>query len=228
MRTTAVIVAAGKGVRMGKTIGKQFLPLGGRPILTHTLSVFDKSEMIDQIILVISSGDKDYCQTEILAKMNFGTPLSLAIGGRTRQESVCSGLAYVRGKESIVVIHDGVRPFVHPRHIVATVEKARETGACILGLPVTDTLKHLDGDHCILSTLERTTVWIAQTPQVFRFSTIWQAHQAARKAGYIGTDDAQLVERLGLPVTVVPGSRSNIKITTPEDLKLAEAVLGFT
>ncbi len=206
MNTTAVIVAAGKGVRMGKTIGKQFLPLGGRAILAHTLSVFDKSAMIDRMILVLSPDERVYCKTEVLSKMTLDTPLSLVSGGPTRQESVYNGLNAIQEKDSIVIIHDGVRPFVRPHHIVETVEKARETGACILALPVTDTLKAVDSAHCIQATLARSTVWMAQTPQTFRLEVIRRAHQSARDTEYKGTDDAQLVERMGLPVTVISGS----------------------
>jgi len=226
MEIFSVIVAAGKGVRMGGTLGKQFLPLGGRPILAHTLYGFNKSELIDRIVIVLSAGDIDYFKTEVLSKLTLSKEIQVVTGGAHRQDSVYNGLRQIQAKDGIVLIHDGVRPFVRPEQIAATVEKARETGACILALPVADTLKRVAEDRRIQSTLERKSVWMAQTPQVFRFSIIWQAHQAARKAGYSGTDDAQLVERLGLPVTVVRGSRSNIKITTPEDLALAEAILA--
>lgn len=228
MEIIGVIVAAGKGVRMGGMLGKQFLPLGGRPILAHTLSGFNESELIDRIIIVLSAGDIDYFKTEILSKLTLSKKIQVVTGGEHRQNSVYNSLLQVRAKDGIVLIHDGVRPFVRSEQIAATVAKARETGACILALPVADTLKRVAEDRRIQSTLERKSVWMAQTPQVFRFSVIWQAHQAARKAGYSGTDDAQLVERLGLPVAIVPGSRSNIKITTPEDLALAEAILRQT
>jgi len=226
MKIIGVIVAAGKGVRMGGAVGKQFLLLGGRPILAHTISGFNESELIDQIVIVLSVGDIDYFKAEVLSKLTLSKKIQVVIGGEHRQDSVYNGLRQIRAKDGIVLIHDGVRPFIRPEQIAATVEKTRETSACILAMPVADTLKRVAEDRRIRSTLERKSVWMAQTPQVFRFSVIWQAHQAARKAGYIGTDDAQLVERLGLPVMVVRGSRYNIKITTPEDLALAEAILA--
>lgn len=226
MKVIGIIVAAGKGLRMGGAIGKQFLPLGRRSILAHTISGFNASETIDRIVLVLPAGDIDYFKTEILSGLTLSKRIEVVVGGAHRQDSVYNGLRQIREDDGIVLVHDGVRPFVRPEQIAATVEKARETGACILALPVTDTLKQVEKDKQIRTTLERKSVWMAQTPQVFKFLVIWEAHQAARKAGYIGTDDAQLVERLGLPVTVVPGSRSNLKITTPEDLVLAEAMLN--
>ena len=226
MKIIGIIVAAGKGVRMGGTLGKQFLPLGGRSILEHTISGFNESELIDQMVIVLSANDIDYFKSKILSKLTLLKKIQAVIGGEHRQDSVYNGLRQIRAKDGIVLIHDGVRPFARSEQIAATVEKARQTGASILSIPVADTLKRVAENGRIQSTLERESVWMAQTPQVFRFPVIWQAHQAARKAGYIGTDDAELVERLGLPVAVVPGSPYNIKITTPEDLALAKAILA--
>ncbi len=227
MKTTAIIVAAGKGLRMGSNTGKQFLPIGGRTILSRTLHVFDQSPSVDRIIVAVAGTEMSYVQDHILAPLNLSKKTELVAGGQHRQASVYHGLCRVSEKDGIVLIHDGVRPFIQPKQIADVILAARETGACILAVPVTDTLKETDQNNRIRSTLDRQTVWAAQTPQAFQFSVIWKAHQAANQSGYVGTDDAQLVERLGLPVMVVPGSRFNIKITTPEDLILAEALLAM-
>ncbi|RTZ99221.1 MAG: 2-C-methyl-D-erythritol 4-phosphate cytidylyltransferase [Deltaproteobacteria bacterium] len=226
MKTIAIIVAAGKGLRMGGRVGKQFLPLKGRSILARTLVAFDQTALVDQILVVLPTRKIRSFQTDILAKLTLSCKIELVTGGAHRQQSVYNGLEKIDDRESIVLIHDGVRPFIQPQQIADAVSAARKTGACLLAVPVTDTLKETRPDNRIRWTLDRQRVWAAQTPQAFRFPVIWQAHQAARQSGYAGTDDAQLVERLGRPVMVIPGSRFNIKITTPEDLILAEAFLA--
>ncbi len=226
MTTTALIVAAGKGLRMGGPVSKQFISIGGRTILAHTLAVFDQAPEIDRIVLVIPEAETAWVRTRILDGSGLSKPPDLVAGGRHRQDSVYHGLCHIPEADGIVLIHDGVRPFVTPGQIAATLAMARETGACILALPLTDTLKETGPGRRIRSTLDRTSVWAAQTPQTFHLSVIRQAHQAARRDGYIGTDDARLVERMGQPVSVVPGSRFNIKITTPDDLILAKALLA--
>ncbi len=228
MKTTAIIVAAGKGLRMGGAIGKPFITIGGCAILSRTLQVFDQSDQISRILVVVAEGEMAYVENHILTQCNLSKKFELVAGGRHRQESVYNGLCRIPEKnDGIVLIHDGVRPFILPQQILDSISAARATGACILAVPVTDTLKEIDQDDAIRSTLDRRMVWAAQTPQTFQFPLIWQAHQLARKHGYIGTDDAQLVEQIGRPVMVVPGSRLNIKITTPEDLHVAEAFLSM-
>lgn len=226
MKTAAVIVAAGKGVRMGMAIGKQFLLLADRPILAHTLGVIDASPLIHRIVLVLAADDIHYCETKVLPELGLSKPIQIVAGGKQRQDSVYNGLREVQTTEDLVLIHDGVRPFISQQQIAATIEKANETGAAVLSIPVTDTLKRVDRNGRIEATLERKPLWMAQTPQVFRRAIIWQAHQAAQKDGYCGTDDAQLIERQGLPVAIVSGSRTNIKITMPEDLAMAEMILA--
>jgi 2-C-methyl-D-erythritol 4-phosphate cytidylyltransferase len=226
MKTTAIIVAAGRGLRMGGGIGKPFIPIGGCAILSRTLNIFDRVALIDRILVVVSEGEMAYVQDHILSPHTLSKEIELVSGGRHRQASVYNGLCRIPEKNGMVLIHDGVRPFVQPQQIIDSILMARKTGACILAIPVTDTLKEADQHNSILSTLDRRMVWAAQTPQTFRFSVIWEAHQVAIKRGYMGTDDAQLVEQTGRPVAVIPGSRFNIKITMPEDLNLAEAFLA--
>ena len=228
----AVIVAGGGGLRMGGTLSKQYLPLGGRPILRRTVDAFAACPDIAAIRLVIPESDADYCQAHILDALHARKPIRIVSGGRRRQDSVRNGLMDLKGfiddPETVVAIHDGVRPLVRPEDIRRCVAEARKTGACILGAPVVDTLKTVDGNGAVRGTLARDAIWSAQTPQAFRFGLIEAAHEAALSEGIEGTDDAALVERMGIEVRVIEGSRFNLKITTPEDLKLAEAILSLS
>ncbi|GBC60081.1 2-C-methyl-D-erythritol 4-phosphate cytidylyltra nsferase [Desulfonema ishimotonii] len=226
MRTSAIVVAGGSGTRMKSGIRKQYLSLSGRPVLSHTLQAFDACPAVDRMILVVPEGDMAFCRDSVLAPSGLQKPVRLVSGGKERQESVYNGLLAARGEADIVAIHDGVRPFVSSDQIAETVRLASETGACMLGIPASDTLKQVDGDGNVRQTLDRKTVWLAQTPQTFRYDLILTAHESARRGGYSGTDDASLAERMGVAVRVIPGSRLNIKLTTPEDLVLAEAVIG--
>ncbi len=222
---SAVIVAAGSGTRMQAALRKQYLPLAGLPILTRTLTVFENCEQIDQICLVIPGEDFNFCRRNILMPAKFNTQIKLIAGGQSRQESVYNGLQKVEGRCSIVVIHDGVRPLIRNDQLVACIKGAGQTGACILAVPAFDTLKQADASGRILSTLKRGDIWLAQTPQAFDLELIKKAHEFARREGNTGTDDASLVEYLGAPVTIVTGSRSNIKITSSEDLQIAKCLL---
>jgi len=224
---SALIVAAGKGLRMQSEISKQYLLLAAQPILCHTLRVFDRCEAIDSICLVVPESDLAFCRQEILPSAGLGKAIKLVAGGLERHHSVYNGLQAMDAGTEIVVIHDGVRPFVDEAQIRASIEGARRFGACILAIPARDTLKHADSSNLVIDTLERETVWLAQTPQTFQFSLIRQAHESASRAGYAGTDDAVLVERMGKPVKIIEGSPMNIKITSPEDFKLAAAILAL-
>ena len=153
---------------------------------------------------------------------NLPKVLKPVAGGEERQDSVFNGLQSIDDKESLVVIHDGVRPFVTADQLARCINEARETGACILGMPAFETVKQTDGSGCIAKTLDRATLWLAQTPQVFDYKIISQAHRMARENGYKASDDAVLVERLGYKVKIFMGSNDNIKVTTPADLALAE------
>jgi len=225
---TAIIVAGGRGVRMADTMRKQYLLLAGRPILSHTLLVFDACRVIDKIFLVVPEKDFDYCRTTILFPLKLQKSVSCVPGGPERQDSVYNGLLAVDNtgnKGSTVVIHDGVRPFIRPEELEKCVNSAKLSGACILGIPSSETLKIVNNLGRIDKTLERDSIWHAQTPQAFHYYLLRKAHERARQEGFTGTDDAMLVERLGETVTMIKCSRFNIKITTREDLSLAEAIV---
>jgi 2-C-methyl-D-erythritol 4-phosphate cytidylyltransferase len=225
--TTAIIVSAGSGQRMGEEVRKQYLLLGKHPILVHTLQKFNASEPVDRIILVLPQDDVTFFRQEMLSHVNLVKPLQLVGGGRTRQESVCRGLRAVESDETIVLIHDGVRPFVTAEHIATSIETAVKYKACTLAIPADDTLKKVDPEHGIVETLPRNNVWYTQTPQTFHFDLIRLAHGQALRDGYAGSDDAALVERLGQKVRVICGSRTNFKITNREDLVMAQALLAL-
>ena len=210
---------------MKDPLKKQYLSLGGLPILTRTLSVFDACDLIDRIFLVIPAEDLEFCQTRILSPLRSVKPIQFVSGGSRRQDSVYNGLKEVDQDCQIIVIHDGVRPFVEQDQLVACIKGAEQVGACILGIPVHDTLKRVDPPDCIVNTLQRDDVWRAQTPQAFRYDLIKKAHDRARLEDFAGTDDALLVERLGVTVKIINGSRSNIKITSQEDLDIARRLI---
>ena len=223
---TAIIVAAGKGTRMQDAQRKQYLSLAGLPILTRTLVIFDKCERIEQIILVIPLDDYNFCQKNILQPAGLTGKTILVPGGERRQDSVFNGLKAVDPGCSIVVIHDGVRPFLQNDQLIACIEGAQESGACIMGVPAHETLKQVNASVHIIQTLKRDDVWLAQTPQAFRYDLIRKAHERAWEEGYLATDDACLVERLGGTVKIIAGSRHNIKITIREDFEMAQNILA--
>lgn len=220
----AIIVAAGKGIRLKGALRKQYVAIDGVPILRHTLNKFDSCEQVDQIIVVVPKDDLDFCRNEILMSAKFQKDVMLIAGGVERQDSVYNGLKAVDSDGGIVLIHDGVRPFVRQEHLVACINGAAELGACILGIPAFDTVKKVNATNEITQTLKRDKLWLAQTPQAFQLKLIIKAHEAAKQEGFIATDDASLVERLGEIVKIIPGNRGNIKITNQEDLKLAQAL----
>jgi len=223
----AVIVAAGKGDRMGGDIRKQYLLLGARPILWHSLRAFETCREIDWISLCIPEQDFDFCRSSILAHLDFPEKIKLVPGGARRQESVYNGIMAIDGDacgKGIIVVHDGVRPFVKAADIAGCIRGAMTDGACILGVPATDTLKSVNSMGRVTETLSRDCVWMAQTPQAFQYDLIRTAHEEARQKGLEGTDDAQLVELTGQAVRVIRGAGNNIKITTRQDLVLARAL----
>lgn len=221
----AIIVAAGKGIRLKGAVRKQYVALDGVPILSHTVNIFDRCQRVDQIIVVVPKEDLDFCRNEILKNSKPQKDIRLVAGGAERQDSVFIGLKAIESEDAIVLIHDGVRPFVRQAHLVACINGAAEHGACILGIPAFDTVKKVNSTNVIAQTLRRDTLWLAQTPQAFQLKLIKEAHETAKQEGFMGTDDASLVERLGKVVKIIPGSRNNIKITDQEDLELAQALL---
>ncbi|MBW2591832.1 MAG: 2-C-methyl-D-erythritol 4-phosphate cytidylyltransferase [Deltaproteobacteria bacterium] len=212
---------------MGGDIRKQYLPLGAHPILWHSLRAFETCDEIDRINLCIPKQDFDFCRSNILTHLDFPEKIKLVQGGARRQESVYRGIAAIDGdacKNGIIVIHDGVRPFIKAAEIAECISEAETNGACILGIPATDTLKSVGPGGRIAKTLSRNCVWMAQTPQAFQYDLIKTAHEKARQKGLTGTDDAQLVELTGQPVKIISGCGNNIKITTRQDLVLARAL----
>lgn len=222
---SALIVAAGQGLRMGSAQRKQYLQLCGRPVLVHTLRAFDRCPDIRSIVLVVPTTEMDFCKKEILSAASLENHVVLVAGGQRRQDSVFNGLQHLGDAQGVVLIHDGVRPLVSMALIQDCIQGALQWGACIPGIPAVDTLKRIDPQGNIQGTLPRDSIRLAQTPQAFSLPVIRRAHLEARRLGRVATDDASLVEALGMPVHVVVGSRENIKITTPEDLAYAEALL---
>lgn len=222
---SALIVAAGQGVRMGSAQRKQYLQLCGSPVLVHTLRVFDRCADIRSILVVVPPTELEFCKKEILPAVSPHNHVELIAGGRRRQDSVFNGLQHLGDAQGVVLIHDGVRPLVSTALIRACIQGALQWGACIPAVQAVDTLKQIDSQGNILGTLPRESICMVQTPQAFSLPIIRRAHLEARRLGREATDDASLVEALGLPVQVINGSRENIKITTPEDLAYAEALL---
>ena len=222
---SAIIVAAGKGIRMNDTTRKQYLDLAGRPILAYSVMAFDACDLIDKIFLVIPKEDFEYCRKNILSLLELKNGLELVPGGEQRQDSVYNGLQAIDKKTDTVVVHDAVRPFIQPEELKSCILGAKEFGACILGIPASDTIKRVGKSGFIEKTLIRDNIWLAQTPQAFKYELIIRAHETARRDGYIGSDDSLLVERLGIDVKIVNGSKNNIKITVREDLVVARAML---
>ena len=224
---SALIVAAGKGIRMGNNVRKQYLLLDNRPLISHTIEVFDECNIIDKIFLVVPEEDFVFCNENILNQQNFQKKVSLVPGGAERQDSVYNGLLAIDNiDDSIVVIHDGVRPFIRSEQLTECITCATDYDACIFGIPAYDTLKRVNSSGFIENTIERNTIWLAQTPQAFKYNLIRRAHENAIRTGINGTDDAMLVEQLGIKVKVVKGSRCNIKITNRDDLLLARAMVS--
>jgi 2-C-methyl-D-erythritol 4-phosphate cytidylyltransferase len=204
---------------MGTAESKQYLLLQDKPIIVHTLEVFQKHELITEIVLVTGEEDVERCRQWVHAyKLDKVT--AVIPGGSERQHSVRRGLGEL--KTSWVMVHDGVRPFVQGSEIEACYERARSVGASVLAVPVKDTIKQVDSEGKVLSTPDRRSLWAIQTPQTFRLSELLAAYDEAAKDGFLGTDDSSLAERSGITVSVVEGSYRNIKITTPEDLDFAE------
>lgn len=224
---TAILVAAGQGKRMGTQMSKQFLPICGKEILAWTVEVFEKSPYIQKIIIMASEdGFSDIMA--LCQKYNWQKIQSIELGGKERQDSVSNGLAVLDEKTEIVVIHDAVRPFVTDEMIGNSIEAAMAYGSAVIGVPVKDTIKVCDAEGIAVQTPERKTLWQIQTPQTFLKNVIVPAYENAAKEGYIGTDDASVAEFAGQRVKVIMGSYRNIKITTPEDLCIAQAFLKET
>ena len=226
-RVVALIPAAGYGRRMGSEKPKAFLPLGGIPLLTHTLQKFEACSQVDEILPLVPEGKVSSCENDIVRRSGLKKVQRIMAGGQERQESVYLGLKAIEKKADFVIIHDGDRPFVFPELIELALSESKRWKAVVAAMPAGDTIKEVSPDGEIVRTVDRRHLWIIQTPQAFEYGLIARAHDKAKEEGFYGTDDASLVERLGVPVRVIEGSRFNFKITTPEDLILGEALLKY-
>jgi 2-C-methyl-D-erythritol 4-phosphate cytidylyltransferase len=223
----AIIPAAGRGSRLGAASPKQFLPLAGRPILARTLAVFDVSPAVDHVVVVVPPGDEARCRAIAVEPYGLTKVRAVVAGGDLRQESVVRGLDAIEKAASIVVVHDAARPLVTGDLVRRVIEAAAVSGAAVAALPVVDTLKRQSGRDGAVTTVDREGLWTAQTPQAFRAATFREAVRRAEADGFVGTDDAGLVERLGHPVALVEGERFNFKITRAEDIAFAEELLAM-
>jgi len=226
MSVCAVVPAGGLGTRMGGTVPKQFLNLNGKPILYYTLKALQESGLISELILVVpkkeygNACDQWLGKPEIVAKV--------VVGGAKRQDSVYNGFCEVSRESEIVLVHDGVRPFLSHKMIRETINAAREYGAAITAIPVHDTIKRVDASGLVSQTVERENLWRVQTPQAFQYKILNEAFKKANSEKFYGTDEGTLIEHLGAPVKVIEGSEKNIKITQPEDLELSETYISKT
>ncbi|MBO7747509.1 2-C-methyl-D-erythritol 4-phosphate cytidylyltransferase [Paenibacillus sp. MWE-103] len=220
-----VVVAAGRGTRMGTPESKQYLLLRDKPILVHTLETFQAMDEIAEIALVVGRPDIERCEAFADA-YGLHKISSVLEGGGERQHSVRRGLTALGGEVNWVMVHDGVRPFVAPEAVRRCMAKAMATEAAVLAVPVKDTIKQVNEDGVITATPERRSLWAIQTPQAFRRSLLERGLRKAEEDRFVGTDDAMAVERLGVPVSVAEGDYTNIKITTPDDLPYAEFLLA--
>ena len=221
---SVVIVSAGKGSRMKADINKQFLKIGDKEVIAHTIDKFYNNKNIEEIVIVIREDEKEFFEENIINKYGYEN-IKIAFGGKERHDSVYNGLKQVNKKCEIVLIHDGARPFVTNEIIENSIECSKKHNSAIVGVPVKDTIKIVNENNNVVDTPNRSTLWSIQTPQVFDYSLIMKAHEKAKEDKYYGTDDSMLMEYLGYNVKVVEGSYNNIKITTPEDLKIAEEIL---
>lgn len=234
LKTTAIVLAAGRGKRMNSSVQKQYLLIGDKPVLYYSLKAFEESSVSD-IVLVTGENEIDFCQREIVEKYGIHKVRTVVAGGEERYHSVARGLSAINRECDYVFIHDGARPIVDADIIERALIAVRQNSACAVGMPVKDTIKLADAAGYVQATPERSLVWQIQTPQVFERELITGAYkkliseEAMLKAANVSiTDDAMVVERFAdVPVKLVEGTYKNIKITTQEDLKLAEILLGI-
>ncbi len=229
MKAVVLVPAAGMGRRMGTSVSKQYLELAGKPILAHTLAVFARHPQVEAIYPIVPAADFSYCREQILNRFSVEKVKRLVAGGAQRQDSVANGLAamaedgYAQARRP-VLIHDGARPLFDGALLAPLLAEIATSGACIVGVPVKDTIKQVT-DGVITASPERRLLWQAQTPQGFLYPLLKVAFDRAVRDGFQGTDDASLLERLGKAVRIVAGDYRNIKVTTPEDLVIASALL---
>ena len=222
---TAIIVAAGSGKRMGTDTNKQFILIDGMPVLAHTLLQFSKAETIDSII-VVTKPESILTVSDLVREFDISKVTEIIPGGETRQDSVNCGLALV-DNNTLVAIHDGARPFISVDKINELVLTAVKFGAAAPGIVPKDTVKSVSADNTINDTIDRNSLRLIQTPQVFRADELKNANEQAKAEGFAGTDDCSIAERAGISIRIVEGEYTNMKVTTPEDLPTAEAIYRF-
>ncbi len=220
----AIIVAAGKGTRMGPNVDKLWLEVAGRPVIAHTWKTFNDARCIDEIILVVRDGMQGHFR-DLAVQFKFQKPFRLVVGGAERQDSVWNGLEAVSAQTEIVAIQDAARPCTSEELMAATIQAARETGAAVAAQPVTDTIKETTDGRTISRTVDRSRLWSVQTPQTFRVEVIRQAISTARRQGLVFTDDTAACELIGQPVRLVKSATPNPKVTVPADLPFVESLL---
>ena len=225
---TAIVLSAGKGSRMNSDVHKQYLNLADRPVIVYALDAFEKSS-VDEIVLVAGSGEEDYCRTQIVEKYGLKKVKAIVCGGKERYHSVYNGLK-AAGNTDYVMIHDGARPFLTDAIISRMMDAVRLKQACVAGMHVKDTIKITNESDEVQMTPDRKNVWMVQTPQAFSYPLICDAYEKMMiQEDTTITDDAMVVEKMcNIPVSLVEGSYTNIKITTPEDMIIAEAILKST
>ncbi|MBI1987487.1 MAG: 2-C-methyl-D-erythritol 4-phosphate cytidylyltransferase [Nitrospinae bacterium] len=224
-RVVALVPAAGSGRRLGGEIPKQFRALKGKPLLAHTLQRLQECPLIGAIYPIVPPEEVAYCQREVVVPYGLDKVVEVVAGGPERQDSVYRGFSRLQGRPELVLIHDGVRPFVSARLLQETLRAAELFGAAVAALPCVDTIKEVDEEGIVCRTLDRRRLWQVQTPQAFRLPLLREALEMAVAEGFWATDEACLVERTGHPVRVISGESYNLKVTVQADLQLAEWIL---
>ncbi len=225
VKIAAIVPAAGSGTRMRMNTKKQFFALAGTPLVGYALKTMEASPAVQDIVIVVSPGEEGYCRGAVIEKLGLNKITAIVPGGKERQGSVYNGLLALSPDTDIVIVHDGVRPFFSLDILDKVIAAAQTHGAATCAMPAKDTVKLANEDNFVTGTLPRNRTWLAQTPQAFCYSLIMEAHRRARDEGLLATDDTALVEFLGRRVKIVTGSYENIKITTPEDLDMAMAII---
>lgn len=222
---SAIIVAGGGGKRFGSITKKQFIEINGKPVLYYSIDAFEKCELVKEIVVVLPGENLEFYDTTISKIKKFKKVQKVIEGGKQRQDSVYNGLNSVSDKTDIVLVHDAARPLVNVKIINQIIDQSKKSDCAICAIPINDTVKLSNGARLIEKTVPREGLWLAQTPQGFKYDLIMSAFQNAYDKNLIGTDESSLVERLGIKPAIVEGPKYNLKITKPEDLKLAEFYL---
>lgn len=225
MQISAIVVAAGSGTRLGFSKPKAFVPINGVSLLSYVLQTIRATGAFDELVLAVPGGTQQLARAEVNTA-GLQIPVKITEGGAARQDSVRIALRLTSAESELIVIHDAARPFTTPEMFSSCITAAVRSGGAVVAIPVADTLKHVE-NGIVLSTTPRDSLWQAQTPQAFRRELLIGAHQRATRAHFTATDDAHLCEYLGVKLQVVPGSVFNLKITTPDDLRLGEAIARF-